>query len=212
MKKLLIVAVILILAATSANAKVIFGLRGGMNNTTLGGDDAPEEIESRIGSHAGLMLQIWTGRSFLLQPELLYSQRGTYREYLESDLIAIENTNAFDYVELPLLLKLNLNIRGTQLQPYVGPEARYLISAESETVTTTTIGDNTESDTDTKDIDNMKDLDYGFCAGLDIELFGDLLIGARYNTGLANVHTPREGEAEPDIQNRGLMLTLALSF
>lgn len=212
MNKILIAALALILAAVSASAETHFGLRGGVNNTTLGGEDAPSEIESRSGFHGGLMMQIWTGSAFLIQPELLYSQRGTYRDYLESELITIENTNTFNYVELPLLFKLNLNIRDTRLQPYVGPEGRYLISAESETVTTTTIGDNTETNTDTEDIDNLKDLDYGLCAGLDIEVFGDLLIGARYNVGMANIQKDEDGGDEPDILNRGLMLTVGLTF
>ncbi|MGC9361839.1 MAG: porin family protein [Candidatus Syntrophosphaera sp.] len=212
MNKLLIAALVLILAAVSANAETNFGLRGGVNNTTLAGDDAPSEIESRSGVHGGLMMQIWTGGAFLIQPELLYSQRGTYRDYLESDLITIENTNTFNYIEVPLLFKLNLNIRDTRLQPYVGPEGRYLISAESETVTTTTIGNDTETDTSSEEIDNLKDLDYGLCAGLDIEVFGDLLIGARYNMGMANIQKVEDGQEEPDIQNRGLMLTVGLSF
>lgn len=212
MNKILIAALALILAAVSASAETHFGLRGGVNNTTLGGEDAPSEIESRSGFHGGLMMQIWTGSAFLIQPELLYSQRGTYRDYLESELITIENKSTFNYLEMPLLFKLNLNIQDTRLQPYVGPEGRYLISAESETVTTTTIGDNTETNTNTEDIDNLKDLDYGLCAGLDIEVFGDLLIGARYNVGMANIQKGEDGGDEPDILNRGLMLTVGLTF
>ncbi len=212
MNKLLIVALALILAAVSANAETHFGLRGGVNNTTLAGDDAPSEIESRSGFHGGLMMQIWTGSAFLFQPELLYSQRGTYRKYLETELITIENTNTLNYLEMPLLFKLNLNIRDTHLQPYVGPEGRFLISAESETVTTTTIGNDTETETSSEEIDNLKDLDYGLCAGLDIEVFGDLLIGARYNMGMANIQKAGDGGDEPDILNRGLMLTVGLTF
>ncbi|NLN85662.1 MAG: PorT family protein, partial [Candidatus Cloacimonetes bacterium] len=62
-------------------------------------------------------LQYSTDSNFIVQPEILYSQKGfTFKA------ATVDNTTAMDYVEVPILLKYNVRAaKGLNLQPTVAP-------------------------------------------------------------------------------------------
>ena len=71
-----------LLISYSTEAQVAFGIKGGLNLTTLDVKDPELSYDSRTGYHAGLFLRTRFG-NVALQPELLlFTQRGE----LESSL------------------------------------------------------------------------------------------------------------------------------
>ena len=75
MKKLLILLTVLVVAG-SAEAKIRVGLKGGLNFASF-----PESVvhvfDNRTGWHIGGMMNISFPFGLTLQPELLYSVKGT---------------------------------------------------------------------------------------------------------------------------------------
>ncbi|PIB28791.1 hypothetical protein BFP77_09170 [Maribacter sp. 4U21] len=64
-----------------------FGLKGGLNYSSVVGD-LTDGIKFRFSGHVGLFLEIAFTEKFQLQPELLYSSQGFQ---FSTDLAAIQN-------------------------------------------------------------------------------------------------------------------------
>ncbi len=176
MKKTLIIVALTALSLSLAFADVTYGLRGGLNlmnrattekNSITTGD--------RTGFHAGLVMQYRTDSNFIVQPEILYSQKGyTFKA------ATLDNTTAMDYVEVPILLKYNIKAtKGLYLQPTVAPFAGYAVVAKN-------IYKGAIIDGETDLLEDINRLNYGVDFGLDIQLIDKVLVGARYQLGLAD--------------------------
>jgi len=100
---------------TSQAQNFRFGLKGGLNFTTLNGGDISNTIDSKTGYHIGAVAQFSLG-SFALQPELIYSTQG------------IDNLN-IDYLNLPVLFKLKF---AKILSVEAGPQFGFVINDTSD--------------------------------------------------------------------------------
>ncbi|MCB5252828.1 MAG: porin family protein [Candidatus Cloacimonadaceae bacterium] len=123
MKKVVLISLLAVLGISFAFGQSIYGLRGGLNISNYGGDP---EMDSKIGFHGGMMMQYHLDQMLILQPELLYTQRGAQEEAL-----GIEHKQTLHYLELPIFAKLDLGEGKLKFQPYLGPEFRYLIKGNS---------------------------------------------------------------------------------
>lgn len=171
MKKIVLITTLMLLAFSMSFAQEIFGFKAGVNfNNYTDGNVTPENL---LGFNAGMVGMYSVHPLIKIQPELLYSQRGANYENLKTKEV-------LHYAELPIFLKLNLLDGNFNIQPYVGPEFRYLIKGQR----TITVGSN---DT-TNDIDNLKKFDYGFGLGLDLMFNRNMLVGARYSKSLSEFH------------------------
>ena len=93
MKKLLLVSFAIIGFSWVASAQdVKLGIKGGINLSSLNGDDVPSNFDARTGYHIGVAAQLGLGDKFALQPEVLYSAQGA-------------NDLDIDYVNIPILVK-----------------------------------------------------------------------------------------------------------
>ncbi len=77
MKKILVVMLLAVLGLSLAYANEAFGLRAGLNltNRTYSGSN-DIDTDNRIGFHAGVVAQYPIGKYLVLQPELMYTQKG----------------------------------------------------------------------------------------------------------------------------------------
>jgi hypothetical protein len=202
MKKSIILAVVLVISLSVSFAQPYFGFRGGLNVTNVKiTDDESDDVvmDDRYGYHGGLFMQYPLGAHFIIEPALLYSQRG-YERTIDVPLLEDikENIN-MDYIELPLALKFDINISDVHIQPAVAPRVGYAI------VTQYLLNE--------EELDFPEDpilLDYGVDFGLDITFLNQFLIGARYSLGLADIYD--DDNEDITTSNNGLMISLGVMF
>jgi len=176
-----------VLATTQVKAqdddKVIdFGIKGGLNYSWLGLEDADEE-PGKIGFHAGILSRINIAEHFALQGEALYSQKGTRVTY-ENAFFEGEAKLLLHYIEIPVLLVVklsdNINIQG-------GPYVAFLLDAKAKNESSADIFDFE----DEVDDDFFKTTDYGLSVGLGFEM-KKFHSGIRYNHGLQEIEEEKE--------------------
>lgn len=158
------------------------GIKGGLNVSNLYVDDVDDE-NARFGFNVGLYAQLFSSEVFAIQPELLYSTKGTRTTY--DNILMGEGEAKFNlnYLELPLLGVLKL---GESAELHFGPYWGYLLAASMDF----------DGDTDTYDEldrDNFRDLDFGLAGGVGLN-FGATQIGVRYSQGLKKIANSSDAE------------------
>jgi hypothetical protein len=156
------------------------GVKGGANFSNWRvGDDLAADNKTKIGLNLGLFAKLPVSDAVSIQPELLYSSKGsklTYNNFAQGEG---EYRFNFNYLELPVLGVFNI---GENFNVHVGPYVAYLSSVKIK---------NMEDDgtiQGVKDL-NEKDFnrfDYGLAGGVGFD-FNGFMIGARYNYGLHDV-------------------------
>jgi hypothetical protein len=154
------------------------GVKGGINLANLYVDDASDE-NLKVGLNAGLFFKVPFTEFFAIQPEILYSSKGskvTYDNWLQGSGEYRFNLN---YIEVPMLAVFNL---GPHFNLHAGPYASFLASANTKDMR----DDGTIADANDLNADNFNRFDYGLSGGAALE-FSNFTIGARYNYGLKEV-------------------------
>lgn len=155
--------------------EVNFGIKGGvtLSNMYIDQDDLDTE-DRRVGFHAGIFSQFMFMETVGIQPEILYSTKGSEADYLG----IINQTVRFniDYIDIPILLVLRpLDI----LEIYAGPYAGILLNSNID------YEGAIEGETDL-DRDHFETLDAGVVGGVALN-FSRFRLGARYNLGLREI-------------------------
>ncbi len=184
------------------------GVKAGLNLSRIAGDDAYDSSDSSWGWHLGAFTQYNLISSVCFQPELIYSQKGYNYKFSTSE-INTKVDDSYDYLEVPLLIKLNLNVPGVKIQPYVGPSIAYLVSATSKI--TDTIG-STSITREEKIRSDMRAFDLGINLGADVILVNRVMLGARYNFGISKIYKDSKPGIGTDVQNGVFMLNVGLLF
>jgi hypothetical protein len=149
-------------------------VKGGLNVSNLYLDNVSDE-HARFGFNVGLYGQLFSSEVFALQPELLFSTKGSRDEF---DGIADETVKFnLNYLDLPVLAVIKL---GESAEIHAGAYASYLLNANISYE-----GDLGNGGEDI-DRDNFKSYDYGLVGGFGLN-FGNLQVGARYNYGLVKL-------------------------
>lgn len=155
-----------------------FGIKGGVNFSNFRIDDV-EDNNLKAGLNLGLFMKLPISDVVAIQPELLYSSKGSKLKY--DNIIQGKGEYRFNmnYLELPVMGVFHI---GDVFNVQVGPYISYLTSANIK---------NMDEDltiqgvTDLKE-DNFNRLDYGVAAGVGLD-FNGFVVGARYNYGLKEV-------------------------
>lgn len=167
-----------IISVLAVHAQYI-GLKGGLNLSEFNIDqDKLSDEKLRTGYHFGAFLQLPLSDGFALQPEVLYSTKGTRASYVSEDSGFTGDIDyKLDYIDVPLLGVLKLgDLAEIHLGPYFG-------------FTSSTKIDRSGSELeDEQDFDKefIKSLDYGLVVGAALN-FGMFNLGARYNYGLQKI-------------------------
>ncbi|MBC8085471.1 MAG: PorT family protein [Hymenobacter sp.] len=194
MKKVFLPLFLLGLAGTARAQDVSLGLKAGGSLTTFSGDDAEGE-DQKFGFHAGGFATLSINSTFAIQPELLYSQKGSKEKIGSSEVI-----NRFNYIDVPLLLRVNA--RGLFFE--LGPQIGFLVAAKTEFGS---LSQNIK--------DDFNRVDFGYIAGLGYRLANGPGIGLRYNGGftkLPKAVTVGNTTFQPDLRNSALQLYVSYSL
>lgn len=189
-------AVLIVLMAASATtwSQTAFGIKGGLNLSTINWNDAQATYDGRSGYHAGIFLRS-RHEKIAFQPELLlYTQKGD----IESSVFGTAQ-ESFTYVTIPVLLKF-YPVGGLNL--HAGPQFGFLVDGERKY--DTVFGGGTEDITE-----SYKNTDVAVSAGLGYDFKFGLSLDARYNIGVKDINNVADGEAA---KSRVFMISLGWNF
>ena len=221
MKRLFFIFVLVVLlVATQAagGGKIPMGLKAGLNIANISGDDA-EDPSSRMGFTVGGFVEYPLSPMISVMGEVTYANKGgeavcTYAEPAAlTEPLTLNETYKFSYIEIPILLKLNVPTSGN-IKPYLllGPGVAFNIGADFE-----------EANHDysfEEDIgDYTKAIDFGmiFGGGVGFPVGSRMMsLGARYERGLTTIddglaeHWDDDGEY--DIKNSVISILAGFQF
>src|SRR5690349_18109688 len=123
---ILITILVSVIAHQNASAQLPrkAGIKGGLNVSNLYIDDVHDE-NARLGFNVGLFGQILSTEGFAIQPELLYSTKGSKAFYEQGSLEQTVQYN-LNYLDLPVLAVFKL---GKSVELHAGAYASYLLDA-----------------------------------------------------------------------------------
>ncbi|MBN2614181.1 MAG: PorT family protein [Bacteroidales bacterium] len=167
------------LFAVSGQAQVKFGIQGGLDLSKMEINTPGLNFDTKdiTGYSVGLISEFKFGDRFLLQPGLLYAVKGTKYTF-----VGAETTVKPSYLEVPVNLVYQIDMKPTKLLLFAGPYFAYGIGGKYNFN-----GDNTSKiKYGTGSGNDLKPFDYGlnFGAGLDLSRFE---LKAQYGLGLANL-------------------------
>lgn len=186
MKKVILCLVIVSLTTLGASAQVNFGLKAGMNISTLRGDGV-EKANSLIGANVGAFVNIPVSTTFSFQPEVLYSMEGAKEDVFDTKIM-------LNYVNIPLMLKYT---DASGFFGELGPQIGFLTSAKSK------INGNTA---DIKDLFKSTNFSLGIGAGFNFT--PSVGVGLRYNLGLSNISE----DTNDDVKTGNFSIGIHYSF
>jgi len=208
--KLLLTFSVLIMTASSTlmaqssddntNPTARFGIKGGLNVSNLYVKDVNDN-NARFGFNAGFYGQILSSEAFAIQPELLFSTKGSQADY--GGIVNSTVKYNLNYLDLPVLAVIKL---GPSAEIHAGVYGSYLLNANIN------YSGNLGSGTETINRDNLKSYDWGWVGGLGLN-FGAVQIGARYNYGMVKIADSSSAQQLlGNSKNSVAQLYLALNF
>jgi opacity protein-like surface antigen len=206
--------------SASAQIKMSAGLKAGLSMANWSGADAKPTTMGLSPLFAYSTRTGFTGYGFLgiqfinligAQVEVGYSMKGTKVKGAETRVgqnnniipITIDGTMAFDYLEIPILVKLCLPVPVINPYIYAGPSIGMLLSAKFNVKATGSDGGQTISSDTTVDVkENINSTDVGLAFGAGVDLPFGLLIDLRYTLGLGTIAKQETGSSTtPDVKN-----------
>lgn len=161
------------LAAAQTYESTTFGVKVGVNSSTLTSDYADADLKQLLGLVGGIFVGRPISDSIGLQVEGLFSQRGA-----KQTVGSFDETIRLTYFDVPVLLRLGSSSSdGARFHAFSGPQASFNLSAEVKDETT-------GMTTDLKD--EVKSFALGWIFGVGVES-GSLGLDARYTLGLTNL-------------------------
>ncbi|WP_263841817.1 porin family protein [Salinibacter sp.] len=182
---------------SQAQSPIDLGVRGGVTQATFYGDDVASN-DFRPGFTGGVFLNYQVNDVFAVQPEVLYSRRGTknHNSAAGTDIRVRQ-----DVIEIPVLLKLSAPTAPVTPRLYVGPALGFITNSE--------LGNGNDAD------DGFTDVDFSGVVGGEIAYalnkgpLSEIAVDGRYNLGLANLGDANNFE---DVRTSAFTGTLSLRF
>lgn len=203
-KALLIITLILPISLSAQQSKV--GIKGGLNISNMITDaDANENF--RPGFNVGIFSWMPITNRVTLQPELLYTTKGTDFNFDNNSLFDGKNKLKLSYIELPVKLSFNVT---DKLALHAGPYAAYLLDAKLDSDVQVLEFFNISSDEDV-DRENFTDFDVGLDAGIGITL-NPVIIDLDYKLGLNSITKTDEISYDMIGEARNQAFSVSVSF
>lgn len=167
--------VLIIMPGLVKSQEINFGIKGGLTLSNLYIDEEDLDDENaRLGFNAGFISQFMFVESFGIQPEFLFTTKGTEGNY--AGIINQSVKFNLHYIDIPILLVIRpIPVMEIHLGPYAG----FLVDSDIK-FTGTIYGETTV------DRDHFNTLDYGLAGGLGFN-FGNFQAGVRYHLGLQEI-------------------------
>lgn len=167
---------------TNSSNEAQFGVKGGVNFSNIYNEEV-DDNNMLTSFNAGVYAAFPLNDFIAIQPEILYSQKGSQLTY-DNVLATGEAKFKLNYIEVPVLAKFNLT---KNLNIHAGPYIAYLVDAQVKNET----DGGTFNFEDNFDNDDFNKFDAGVSAGIGFD-FDFVGIGARYNLGLTKIGKERD--------------------
>lgn len=169
MKKTIILAATFFALYSAKAQKTIFGIKGGLNASTISSNPGNSNLETKIGFNVGLLAHIHTSDPmWAIQPEVYYSLEGAKNK---------SNSNVsygLGYLNVPVLAQLMFD-NGFRVE--AGPQIGFLMNANYKVNNTTTTVTN-----------NYRKANFSIPLGLGYVSSSGLGVDARYNFGISDIN------------------------
>jgi hypothetical protein len=190
MKKISLLALIVMTSTMVFAQPPKFGLKAGLNVATL--TDVPGlNWSNRIGLHAGALAHIHITPQFGVQPEVVYSAQGA-----KYTINGEEHTLGLDYINIPVQLQYMFD-NGFRIQ--TGPQLGLLINTKDKVN-----GQNSQFFSS----EDFKSTDVSWTFGLGYLTYSGLGIDGRYNLGLTNINDAGTNSLKNNVFQVGLFYML----
>ena len=204
MKKLVLGAAIAMSSLTFAQQ---FGVKGGMNVSSISKDGGLSDTSSKIGFNAGVFMNAPLGQNFSIQPEILYNDLGSKVTFGANDQNSY-STN-LGYIAVPVMFQYNAT---PEFYLEAGPQFSFLVNANSKLKD----GNNnaTVNDWSKTEKDNLNSFDFGLGLGAGYYFTPQLAITARYVAGMTKIGKDDNvfGRPYSDSKNNNFQVGLAYKF
>jgi len=211
MKKTVAMTCILFVMFLAVSAEAGIGFKGGMNFTKWTGDDwqVEDDYSWKPGYKFGAFLTLPVSPIMQIQPEVYYTSKGWQADgdFDGEEMTLTFNTN---YIEVPVLLKLNMSTPMTFAPSiFAGPYVGFMLGDPTWEIEYG--GESEEMDANRDDFNTM-DIGGVVGAAFDYSMATTTLtVEARYNMGFTSIIKEEDGE-EYDVKNMGFSLMAGLSF
>lgn len=189
------------IAAYAQNTQI--GVKGGVNLSNFYVDEV-QDNNMKVGLNLGLFAKLPVTSGFAIQPEPLYSSKGSKIAY--NNIFGDgEYRFNFNYIEMPVLAVINLT---ENFNIHAGPYAGYLASTNIKHLSNGEIDDVADLEPE-----NFRRIDFGLAGGIGVELNG-FHFGARYTHGLSNVGKDDNisGQVLKNAHNSAISLYIGIGF
>ncbi len=225
MKRILLPAILILFilsSTTFAQLPIKLGGRVGLNIANLSFDpDVTATIPGASTSGRAVFLfggvfQLGFAGPIALEVEPTYIQKGGKAEANNISINGIpvsslKLTYKLSYLEIPILLRVNLPVPGIKPYAEAGPTIGFNMSS---TVTTDFTANGQSGTNDTDDKDNTSSTEFGLAFGAGVEYgvapFTSLVFDVRYALGLSNTQSNSTGNQS--IKTNGIQLSVGVLF
>ncbi|MDR1198205.1 MAG: PorT family protein [Prevotellaceae bacterium] len=221
MKKILLIMMVAMLCAATANAQIKFGVKAGLNLSSLsdikveGSGASLSLLESDgmvAGFHVGGFVNFSFGQYIGLQPELLFSMQGGKQKLNQQiyDVSAVSDLT-LDYINIPILVDIKPFANFSVLVgPQIGFNIYKSVTSDGETISGSDFDKSLEEEFGKNP---FKSLDFAAVIALQYTFIEHLTVGARYNIGLTNAFSISEsGASAKGWKNNVLQLSVGWTF
>ncbi len=201
MKKLVLGAAIAMSSLTFAQQ---FGVKAGMNVSSLSSDASLSDQKSKIGFNAGVFMNAPLAENFSIQPELMYSQMG---DKGTTTILGTEYSSArnHDYITLPVMFQYNAT---PSFYLEAGPEFGLLVSAKNK-LKNESNGNTLAESSNYKD--DLNGFNVGVGLGAGYYFTPNVGLTARYVAGLTDIAKDRPSGSD-SVKNNVFQVGLAYKF
>jgi len=122
MKKIFTILFLFVAFTSLSFAQMKLGLKVGGNIANLSGDDV-ENPDSKFGFAFGGFFEYQFSPLIVVQPEIYYTMKGATDKESDGAGGTVDLTYTFDYIEIPVLVKVLIPIQGSNIKPeiFAGP-------------------------------------------------------------------------------------------
>ena len=187
-------AVAFLAVAIPAQAQLRFGVKGGLNITSVHFDSDLLKSDNVTGFHIGPMIEATMPLlGFGFDAALLYSQKG-----MESSSSGVKTTMKTSYIDVPVNLKWKFGLPIVKAYLAAGPYASFRVGGDK---IWNVLSDQLET----------KSFGAGLNFGAGVEVFNHLQVGFNYELGLTDNFSAEKLNLSSN-KNRGWTISAAILF
>lgn len=191
--------------AEQAPSTSAFGIIGGLNfsRLALSNGNALDNAKKRTMFAGGAFLTIGIGQILAIQPEVLFTMKGTKASNPTQNFTTGDLTLSMDYIQIPLLVKGYIPLGNPQIRPvlFAGPAVAFLVNCR--------VGEDVVGGT--RSCDNggptIKSNDTSIIFGGGVDFLRNFTAQVRFDMGMTDVD-----EEQGSAKNRSVQLMIGYLF